>query len=548
MVAAADERAVEAGLEILRAGGNAIDAAVAVQLVLNLVEPQNSGIGGGAFLLYYDAASGTISSYDGRETAPAAAGPDLFLGPDGEPMGFYDALIGGRAVGIPGTLRLLEMAHADHGRRPWAALFDPATALAEDGFLISPKLAVAIARAKALDRYGPTRTYFFDESGEPRTAGTRLANPEFATALRTVAADGANAFYTGSIARDIVATVQGAEDNPGLMTEADLANYAAKRRDPVCSGYRQWTVCGMGPSTSGGLTVLQILGILESFDLATLGPGSLEAVHLISEASRLAYADRGRYMADADFVAVPVNGLLDPVYLAERADLIDPNRAMDTVSSGTPPKVPTGSAAKDGRLAAAALIADPDPSTESPTTTHFSIIDGDGNAVALTSSIEQAFGSRLMVRGFLLNQQLTDFSFRPERDGRPIANRVQSGKRPRSSMSPTLVLDGEGKLVMTLGSPGGPLIITYVLQTLVAVLDWGFDMQAAISLPRHSNWRGFIALEEDSPLAALEAPLKAMGHEVKVKTYHSNLQGVAVTPTGLVGGSDPRGEGVARGD
>ena len=548
MVAAADGRAVEAGLTALRAGGTAMDAAVAVQLVLNLVEPQNSGIGGGAFLLYYDAASGRTFSYDGRETAPAAAGPDLFLTADGEPMGFYEALVGGRAVGVPGTLRLLELAHADHGRRPWAELFDPAIALADEGFAISPKLADAIGRAKELDRYEATRRYFFTAEGTAKATGTILTNPEFAATLREIARNGADAFYSGPIARDIVAAVRGAPDNPGLLAEADLTGYVAKRRDPVCAGYRTWTVCGMGPPTSGGLTVLQILGLLEPFDLAASGPGTLESVHRISEASRLAYADRGRYMADSDFVQVPVAGLIDKTYLRERSALIQPDRAMTEVAAGIPPGADANAAPNDGRLPAWALAPAPPPATESLTTTHFSIVDAEGNALAMTSSIEQAFGSRMMVRGFLLNQQLTDFSFSPTVGGEPVANRVESGKRPRSSMSPTLVFDADGRLAMTLGSPGGPLIITYVVETLIASLDWGLPMQEAISLPRHSNWRGPVVLEADTPLAALEAPLAAMGHAVDLRRFHSNLQGIRRVPGGLEGGSDPRGEGVARGD
>ena len=548
MVAAADERAVEAGLAALRAGGTAMDAAVAVQLVLNLVEPQNSGIGGGAFLLYYDAASGRTLSYDGRETAPAAAGPDLFLTTDGEPMDFYAALVGGRAVGVPGTLRLLEQAHAAHGQRPWAELFEPAIALAEAGFAISPKLARSISRAKELDRYETTRRYFFSADGAAKPAGTILTNPEFAATLREIADSGADAFYSGPIARDIVAAVQGVPDNPGLMTEEDLAGYDAKPRSPVCGTYRIWTVCGMGPPTSGGLTVLQIMGLLEPFDLAASGPGTLESVHLISEASRLAYADRGRYMADSDFVQVPVTGLIDKAYLRERSALIQPDRVMIEVEAGVPPGADARLAPDDRRMAAWALAPSPPPATESLTTTHLSIVDGEGNAVAMTSSIEQAFGSRLMVRGFLLNQQLTDFSFQPTVGGEPVANRVESSKRPRSSMSPTLVFDVNGQFVMTLGSPGGPLIISYVVETLIASLDWGFAIQQAISLPRHSNWRGPIAIEAGTPLAALEAPLEAMGHEVQLRDFHSNLQGIRSVQGGLEGGSDPRGEGVARGD
>ncbi|MCZ6721008.1 MAG: gamma-glutamyltransferase [Proteobacteria bacterium] len=535
MVAAADERAVEAGLELLRRGGNAVDAAVAVQLVLNLVEPQNSGIGGGAFMLFYDAKAKSVVSYDGRETAPAAAEGDLFLEADGTPMAFLDALVGGRGVGVPGTLRLLERAHREQGRLPWTDLFAPAIALAEDGFAISPGLARSIARAPELDRYGPARGYFFDPEGRPKEAGTRLVNGAFATTLRRLAAQGADAFYRGAIAAEIAATVQGAAGNPGLITEADIAAYEAKRREPVCAAYRVWTVCGMGPPTSGGLTTLQILGILENFELARLAPGSLEAVHLISEASRLAYADRARYMADSDFVLVPTEGLIDKTYLAERAALIGMDRRIESVAPGDP-------------LGATTITRASFEPLEAISTSHFSIVDAEGNAVAMTSSIEQAFGSRLMVQGFLLNQQLTDFSFRPEVDGVPVANRVEGGKRPRSSMAPTLVFDANGDLFLVVGSPGGPLIIGYVVQTLVAVLDWGLDIQAAIALPRHVDWSGPIVLEKNSPLEELAPGLRSLGHDVKFSEFHSGLHGIMVTPEGLIGGADPRKEGVARGD
>ena len=426
MIAAANPHAARAGLEMLRAGGGAVDATIAAQLVLTLVEPQSSGIGGGAFLLHYAAAAREVAAYDGRETAPAAVTPKLFLRTDGKPMRFREAVIGGRSVGVPGVLRMLETAHRDHGRLPWKRLFDPAIRLADEGFFVSPRLNKMIRRAKGLDAIPATRRYFLTADGRPLPVGTRLRNPAYAETLRRIADGGADAFYTGEIAADIVAAVRNAPRNPGLLAMPDLAGYRAKTRAPLCRPYREVRICGMPPPTSGGVAVLQILGLLEGFDMGALGPGSADAVHLFTQASRLAYADRRVYLADSDFVDVPVAGLLDSGYLAARRKLIDPSRDMGKAIAGRPP----GATA---RLPGEAL--------ELVSTSHLSVVDADGNAVSMTTSIESAFGSRVMVRGFLLNNQLTDFSFRPVIDGRPVANRVQPGKRPRSSMSPTLVLD-----------------------------------------------------------------------------------------------------------
>ncbi|MFP6745579.1 MAG: gamma-glutamyltransferase [Alphaproteobacteria bacterium] len=535
MIATANPHASQAGLAMLRRGGSAVDAAIAAQLVLNLVEPQSSGIGGGAFMLAYDAEARAVHAYDGRETAPAAVTPDLFLTADGEPMGFYDAVIGGRAVGVPGLVAMLEMAHRRHGRLPWAALFEPAITLAEAGFAVSPRLHQLIAGSKGVDRFDTARAYFFTAEGAPKPVGTRLFNPAFAATLRAIAAGGAKAFYEGDIADAMVAAIAGAEGNPGVMTGADLAAYEANDRAAVCRPYRQWRVCGMGPPSSGGVTTLGILGLLEQFDLAALTPGSVEAVHLISEASRLAYADRARYLADSDFVAVPVRGLLDRGYLAERAALINPWASMGAATAGTPPY-------DDGMLRAN------DPGTEQISTTHLSVIDGLGNAVAMTSSVESAFGSRLMVRGFMLNNQLTDFSFRSAVDGVAVANRVAPGKRPRSSMAPTLVFDQEGELLLAVGSPGGSRIIGYVTQVLVAMLDWDLDAQQALDLPHHVNRNGPVDLEAGTALAGLEVALASRGHEVRLRKLTSGLHAVAVTAGGLEGGADPRREGVALGD
>jgi len=531
MVATANPHATRAGLEILRAGGSAVDAAIAAQLVLNLVEPQSSGIGGGAFMLHYDAASGRLDAYDGRETAPASATPEMFLDDAGQPMDFWDAVIGGRSVGVPGLLRMLALAHRQHGRLPWARLFAPAIALSEEGFAVSPRLHHLIAEDEDLKAFPEARRYFFDAEGRPLAVGAKLRNPAFAATLRRIAEGGADAFYRGAIAAEIAATVQTAPRHPTDMTLADLAGYRAKARPPVCAPYRRWTVCGMPPPTSGGVAVLEILGLLERFDLSALAPESAEAVHLIAEASRLAFADRNRYLADSDFVEVPVARLLDRGYLARRSRLIAPDKSLGLAAPGLP--------TQNG-----AMPKQPQP----PRTTHLVVVDAAGNAVSMTSSIESAFGSHLMAGGFLLNNELTDFSFEPLVDGRAVANRVAPGKRPRSSMSPTMVFDADGKLVLAIGSPGGSRIIGYVVKTIIAVLDWGLDVQAAIALPNFVNRNGPTDLEADTPLTALAPALAARGEAVRIVPMVSGLHGIAVTPGGLEGGADPRREGVALGD
>jgi gamma-glutamyltranspeptidase/glutathione hydrolase len=537
MVAAAHPEAVAAGLEILRAGGTAADAAVAVQLVLNLVEPQSSGIGGGAFLLHFDSATKELAAYDGRETAPAAATGNLFLKPYRTPMDFFDAVVGGRSVGTPGTVALLGAVHQGHGRLPWKRLFEPAITLAENGFTVTPRLAGLLQgkRGERLRTFAPTAAYFFP-AGRALKTGDVVTNKPFAETLRTIADNGPAAFYTGAIARDIVATVQGATGNPGLLTETDLAAYQVVKRAPVCHDYRGRLICGMGPPSSGALTVGQILGILEHFDLPNLGPDRPDSWHLIAEASKLAFADRALYMADADFVSVPIKGLLDPVYLTGRAQSIGIETTLDTpVVAGNPPW-------RDGRRHA------PDESQGRPGTSHISIIDGDGNAVSMTTTIEGAFGSQLMVRGFLLNNELTDFSFLPDRAGRPIANRVEPGKRPRSSMAPTMVFDRNGNLELVIGSPGGSRIIGYVAKTLVAVLDWGLDIQAAIDLGHIVNRNGATELEAGTAALIFQPALTVRGHETHRRDLNSGLHGIMVTKDGLRGGADPRREGVARGD
>lgn len=533
MVVAADPRAVEAGVQVLEAGGTALDAAVAVQMVLGLVEPQSSGIGGGAFLLYWDQAEGRLYTYDGRETAPSAATPALFLHADGTPMQFFEALVGGRSVGTPGVLKMLELAHQAHGKRPWAGLFDPAIQLAETGFIVSPRLATLLRLGinPGLQRPGAANQYFFRD-GEAVAAGTRLRNPAYAATLRRVATAGTSAFYSGATAQAIVERVRNDADNPGLLTEQDLANYEARVRDPVCAPFRSYRLCGMGPPSSGPITVLQMLAILESEGLDNQGPLTLEGVHAFTQAGRLAFADRNHYLGDADFVDVPVARLLDRAYLNERAALIDRDADMGLADPGRLP----GVAPADGGTA------------EFPSTSHISIVDAAGNAVSMTTSIEMAFGSSLWVEGFLLNNQLTDFAFLPEQNGHPVANRVQGGKRPRSSMAPMMVFDDAGKLRAVVGSPGGSRIIPYVAQTLLGLIAWELDPQAAVALPHYDNRNGVTTLEADTVAVALRADLERLGHQVVIKDLNSGLHVIQLTPAGkLRGGADPRREGIARG-
>ncbi|BBP00303.1 gamma-glutamyltransferase [Sulfuriferula nivalis] len=532
LVVAANPLAVAAGVEMLKRGGNAIDAAIAVELVLGLVEPQSSGIGGGSFMMYYQHSDKQVLAYDGRETAPAAATADMFMLDEDQPMSFYQAVVGGRSVGVPGLLRMLELAHQQHGRLPWRILFTPAIKLANKGFIVSPRLHSLVAKDAYLSLQPAARTYFYHADGTPIAAGERLVNRAYANVLLRVANEGAKAFYTGKIAQDIVTTVHMHPTNPGRMHMGDLAQYQAKSRAPLCGSYHAYVLCGMPPPSSGGVALLQIFGILGHYDVAGLQPDSVQAVHLISEAERLAFADRNMYLADDDFVAVPIAGLLDPAYLRQRASLIDTEFSMGVATAGVP---------------AGAVSMSKDNALELPSTSHLSIVDKWGNAVSMTSSIEDAFGSRHMVDGFLLNNELTDFSFMPDQNGKLVANRVQANKRPRSSMTPTLILDGQHELVGAIGSPGGSSIINYVAKTLIGVLDWHLDMQQAVALPNFGSRNGPTELESGTGLVSLQSELEMMGHDVKVGEANSGLHGFMRVQNGWMGGVDPRREGSADG-
>ncbi|MDO5692658.1 MAG: gamma-glutamyltransferase family protein [Pseudomonadota bacterium] len=552
-VAAANPLATDAGYQVLKAGGSAIDAAIAVQMVLSLVEPQSSGIGGGAFLLH--AKGRDVTAWDGRETAPAAADEKLFLNADGKPMPFYDGVVGGRSVGVPGTVRMLEQAHRAHGRLPWAQLIQPAIQLAEQGFQVSPRLATMLANEKHLIKDPVAAKYFYDTGGKPWPVGHVLKNPELAEVLRGIAARGSAALLQGPVAQAIVDKVNGHPSNPGRMTLADLANYQPKRRAPLChdltAAGKTVEVCGFPPPSSGAIAIGQILGILAQTPAAAMkldaaGLPTADWLHYYTEAARLAFADRAQYVADPDFVQPPAGSwmsLLDPAYLKSRAALIGA-QSLKVAQPGQPGAVKTSFA--------------PMPNQPEYGTSHISIVDAFGNALAITTTIEDAFGARQMVKGFLLNNELTDFSFTPTgADGQPIANRVQPGKRPRSSMAPTLVFEknadgSRGPLLMSGGSPGGALIIHYTAKTLHGVLNWGLTPQQAINLPNFGSLNGPSLLEERKfPPATVEA-LRTRGAEVREINMTSGLQAITRAnvhgKTMWLGGADPRREGVVLGD
>jgi gamma-glutamyltranspeptidase/glutathione hydrolase len=536
MAAAANPHAVRAAVAILKSGGSAVDAAIAAQLVLNLVEPQSSGIGGGAFLLHWDAARRRLTSYDGRETAPKGINPRVFYKLAGSRGGFMRAVGSGASVGVPGLLRMLALAHKRHGKLPWARLFEPTIELSERGFAMSKRLHTLLKYYPKLARNDAARELYFALDGRPKLPGRRIVNRAFARTLRRIARGGADAFYKGPIARDIVAATRVGPGPPGAMTLADLAGYKALARAPVCGRYRGYKVCGMGPPSSGGTTVIQMLGLVERFDLRGPGPWSARAWHLLGQASALAFADRNRYLADPDFVRVPVRGLLDRGYIAKRSASITGLFVKGRAKPGSPP------GARADRFGEGVT-------PELPATSHLSIVDADGNAVSMTTSIEHAFGSRRMVRGFLLNNQLTDFSFRGRRGGRTVANRIEGGKRPRSSMAPTMVFGADGKLVLVIGSPGGSRIIGYVAQRIVAVLDWRMDVQAAVSMGHALSRNRGIELERWTRAARMAGALRRLGNRVRVGDMNSGLHAIQILPDGsLLGGADPRREGIAAGE
>ncbi|UPR35706.1 gamma-glutamyltransferase [Vibrio cyclitrophicus] len=534
MVTAANPLATQAGADVLARGGNAIDAMVAVQLMLGLVEPQSSGIGGGAFLVYFDGKDKQLKTYDGRETAPLDATPRLFQDENGQPLKFYDAVVGGRSVATPGTVQLLWDTHQKYGKLEWASLIKPIAQLAEKGFTISPRLATLIENdQERLSRFATTKAYFFNADGSPKTVGTQLKNPEYAATLNAISKNGAKAFYQGEISADIINTVQTAKGNPGVLAQKDFDAYSIKQREPVCSAYESYQVCGMGPPSSGALTVGQILAMTEQFDLKSWGPNDAKSWQVLADASRLAFADRGMYMADQDYVPMPTQGLVNTDYLQERAQLITAGKALDSAPSGTPPWDH-------------AMLRSQDVSIELPSTSHFNIVDSDGNVVSMTTTIENAFGSRLMVRGFLLNNELTDFSFKTHNDGNPIANRLEPGKRPRSSMAPTIIMQDD-KPYMAIGSPGGSRIIGYVAQAIIAHTQWDMDIQQAINQPHFLNRFGTLDLEKGTSAENFKSELEKMGFEVNVRDLNSGLHAIRITKDGLEGAADPRREGAAIG-
>lgn len=540
----ANPHASAAADRILRAGGSAVDAAIASQLVLSLVEPQSSGVGGGAFMLVFDApdAAGerpAMTAYEGRETAPAAATPDMFLDPNGRPLGFNAAAAGGLAVGVPGVMRMLERAHREHGRLPWAQLFEPAIELAQNGFEVSPRLHALLDGFARFARVPEFREHYYDEHGAARPVGYRLVNEPYAATLRTLAANGAEPLYTGELAAAIVAAVR---DNPvtaGRMTLEDLRDYRPHAGEPLCGAYREFRVCGPQLPSSGGITVQQILGMLEPFPLGEMTPYTPAALHLIAEASRLAFADRNLFLGDPAFVDAPVAAMLRREYLRSRSALIDPAKAMPRAVPGTPdPKLAW-------RYSAGAAY-------DVKSTSHMSIVDRWGDAVSMTTTVQSAFGSQLMVGGFILNNQLTDFSFLPEVGGLPAANRIEGGKRPLSSMTPSLIVDADERLRMVIGSPGGTRIIGFVAQTIVNVLDWGMSIDEAIAAPHMIAQDGPIELEKYTVLAEHADVLRVLGHRVVMRSLNSGLHGITIDYEGgarsLEGGVDPRREGVALGD
>ena len=534
MVAAANPHAVDAGYQVLKRGGSAVDAAIAVQAMLGLVEPQSSGPGGGAFILYWDNEENKLYSIDARETAPMDATESLFLDEEGNAPKWIDAVVGGRSVGTPGVIRGLELAHKRWGKADWSSLFSQTIELSKEGFEVSPRLAklVEMEINPGVKKMPEASDYFFP-NGEPLKAESILKNPDYAKSLSLIAEQGADAFYQGELAAKIVDAVQNSPIEPGALSLKDLSQYKAKLREPVCSAYRQYQVCGMGPPSSGGITTLQTLGVLENFELGELEPNSEQFVHFFTQASRMAYADRNQWIADPDFVEMPVEAMLDKTYLSSRADKITEND-MGKAKPGVQLQPEY----------------EQDIAYELPNTSHVSIVDAEGNVLSMTTSIEMGFGSTVMAGGFLLNNQLTDFSLAPGDGKEKYANRVEAGKRPRSSMDPIIVLDEKGEQVLhALGSPGGSRIINYVSQTLVGMLDWNLNVQQAINLGHVTNRNDYTSLEKGRDISELKADLEKRGHDVKVIDLNSGLHGVSIDSDGtLIGGADPRREGVAKGE
>ncbi|WP_016954059.1 gamma-glutamyltransferase [Catenovulum agarivorans] len=528
MVVAANPYAVEAGLKVLKLGGSAFDAAIAVQMVLTLVEPQSSGIGGGAFILHWDEEKQKLTGLDGRETAPSQANSELFF-ENGKPVSWHQAVVGGRSVGVPGIIAALELGHKKYGKLPWKILFKSAIELSEQGFVVSPRLASLLDKNlnPGVETLSVSRDYFYPK-GQALQAGAVKTNPELAASLRLISQQGAQGFYQGQLASDIANAVQGSKIAPGLLSLTDLANYQAKWREPICQPYHSYKVCGFAPPTSGGTTVLSTLKLLEPLHLADYEVNSTQALHLLTQAWRLSFADRNHYVADSDFVNVPLDKLFSDSYLNKRRQLIDKNKDMGFVEAGL-------------------FTVDSGISYQQPSTTHISIVDQWGNAVSMTSSIEMAFGSAVMVGGFLLNNQLTDFAFTAEKSGQLIANRVEANKRPRSSMAPTIVFDQQNNFKGALGSPGGARIINYVSQTLIGLIDWQLDIQSAIDLPKITNLNGSTAVEAGTNLADQADYFSGLGHEVVVRDLNSGLHGIWLESGKLTGGADPRREGVAMG-
>jgi gamma-glutamyltranspeptidase/glutathione hydrolase len=536
MIVAAEPDATDAGLEMLRNGGSAIDAIIAAQMVLTLEEPQSSGIGGGAYLIVADGTA--LHAYDGRETAPASAAPGMFLDKNGKPRRHNDAVPGGLSVGVPGAVRMLAMAHAAHGKLPWAKLFEPAIKLADQGFKVPPRLSIELGEGGAqLAAMPAIKAHFLHPDGTPIKTGEMWRNPELAESLRRIAEGGPDAFYKGAIAGEIADAVVKAPINPGGMTRADIAAYQVKEREPLCGLYRAYRVCSVPPSSSGGVTVLQILGLLQRFPSGELRAGTLSSVHLVAEASRLAYADRAQWLGDPDFVPVPLAGLLDPAYLDSRSRLIDPMRSMGIASAGMPP-------AKKAELRDFAPMR---PQIELGTS-HLAAVDDNGEAVSMTTSVEAAFGAQIAAGGFLLNNQLTDFSFEPMIDGKPVANAPAPGKRPLSAMSPTIVFAPDGQFFAAVGSPGGRQIIAYVAQALINLIDAKLSMPDVAAAPRFANLNGATLIERGTALEMLTPALVAMGHRVRAIPFDSGVNGIRRIDGGYEGGADPRREGVARGD